>query len=140
MKYRREKDGRIVLSLFKGDRLRACVENLAQQEGIVGARVHAIGVLKDPEIGWYELETRGYHKQVFAGLWEVISLTGNLTLLDDKPLLHAHVAMSGHDYKVVGGHLFDGTVGIVLEMFIEPLTEPLYRRTCEDIGLARWEP
>ena len=140
MKTRREPNGIWVVSLERGDDLRSCVEKLALDEGIDGGRVTAIGGVEDPELGCYELSTKSYLRKAFDGIHELVSLDGNLTVKDGKPYLHAHVVISGADFVAYAGHLFDCKIGLVAEMFIDPLSAPLTRLPCEDIGLARWEP
>jgi len=116
------------------------VQRLAAERGIEAARVTAIGAIEDPEIGVYNLDTKSYDRKVFPGIWELLSLNGNLALLDGKPFLHAHVAIAGDDYSVKGGHLFDALVGVIVEMFVDPYPTPLPRLACEEIGMPRWEP
>lgn len=140
MKHHREDDGRILLSLTAGDDLRESIQGLATELGLVGAQVTGIGALQDPEIGYWDLMQRIYHKRVFEGVWELLTLQGNLSLWEDKPLLHAHVTLSGHDYQVFGGHLFEARIGVVGEFFITPCTDPLPRNFCPELGLPRWEP
>ncbi|MHB2020178.1 MAG: PPC domain-containing DNA-binding protein [Candidatus Xenobia bacterium] len=141
MKVHQEQDGRLVISIARGEMLREQVEGVAARYGVKSARVWAIGALEDPEIGWWELPPGStYHKQVFPGVWELLSLDGNITWWNDRPFLHVHTAISGHDFKVLGGHLFDARVGVTVEMFMDPLATPLPRSFCADIGLPRWEP
>lgn len=140
MKWHRESDGRVLISLTRGDDLRSSVEGLAAELGLVSARITAIGALEDPLIGWWDVPNRVYHKRVFEGIWELLSLDGNLSLVDGKPFMHVHVAISGHDYEVKGGHFFESRVGVVVEMFLDPYPTALPRLMCEDIGLPRWEP
>lgn len=140
MKIHREKDGTCVVSLMRGDAIRAIVEDLAAKAGIVAARVTAIGAVETPELGYYRLDTKEYVRRTFPGILELVSLNGNITLRDGKPFLHAHVAVSGEDFAVYGGHLFDAKAGVVVEMFITPLETPIPRIMCDEIGLARWEP
>lgn len=140
MKLLEESDGRLVVSLARGEMLRACIENLAIQRGIRGARISAIGAIEDPELGCYDLPSQSYDKRVFPGIWELLSMEGNISLLQGRPFLHAHVSISGHDYQALGGHLFDARVGVVVELFIDPLSTPLPRIPCAAIGLPRWEP
>lgn len=140
MKWTQEEDGRVVVSLERGEAIRENVESLATELGLVAAKVSAIGALETPELGCYELDDREYLRREFDGIWELLSLEGNISLLDGEPFLHAHVSISGHDFSVKGGHLFDSRVGVVVEMFIEPLDTPLPRIPCEAIGLPRWEP
>lgn len=140
MKFHREGDGRYVVSLARGDSIRESLEGLARDEGIVGARLSAIGAIEDPELGGYDLDKRGYFRRDFPGLWELVSLEGNLSLLEGKPFLHAHVVITGHDFQAYGGHLFDSKVGVICEVFVEPVSTPLPRILCEAVGLPRWEP
>jgi uncharacterized protein len=128
------------MSIHRGESVREEIEGLAQREGIVGAKISAIGAIEAPELGGYDLEKREYYRKTFDGLWELLALEGNISLLEGKPFMHAHVTISGHDFLTYGGHLFDAKVGVVTEVFIEPLSVPLPRIYCEAIGLARLEP
>ncbi len=140
MKWTTEDDGRVIVSLERGETLRDTIESLAAELGIQAARISAIGALENPELGCYELDDREYLHRTFEGIYELVSLEGNISLLDGEPFLHAHVAISGPDFQVQGGHLFDARVGVVVEMFVEPCDGPLPRMYCDAIGLARWEP
>ena len=140
MKYHRDPTGTLVISLARGDEIRESIESLCVELSIEAAKISAIGAVEDPVLGCYDLPTETYDRRTFDGIWELLSLEGNITLLDGKPFLHAHVTISGHDYKVWGGHLFDSKVGVVTEMFLTPMAMPLPRIPCAAIGLARWEP
>jgi len=140
MKAYKEPDGRWIISLARGDSVRESLEGFAKEHGIVGAKIDGIGAVEDPEIGSYDLPTKAYHRRTFSGIWELLSMHGNLTTYPDAPFLHAHVTISGHDFKTLGGHLFDARIGVAGEIFVEPLTKPLRRIPCEAIGLPRWEP
>lgn len=140
MKTRLDPNGIYVVSLERGDDLRACVEKFALDQDIVGGRVTAIGGLEDAELGAFVLATKQYVRKSFPGILELVSLDGNLTIKEGKPFLHVHAVISGEDFVAHAGHLFDAKVGLVVEMFIDPLSAPLARLQCDEIGLARWEP
>ncbi len=140
MKWRQQEDGRIILSLERGDSIRESVESLAVELDVESAKVSAIGAVEAPELGCYELEDREYIHKTFPGIWELLTLEGNISQLDGEPFLHAHVTISASEFQVKGGHLFDATVGVVVEMFIEPVDGAIQRIPCEAIGLPRWEP
>lgn len=150
MKHRIDPTGVIIANLELGDSFRHSIETLCQELDIWGARVTAIGAFKDPELGCWDVDTRIYDHRTFAGVWELVSLSGNITRRVDadypddggaaRPFLHAHVAISGHDYRVMGGHLFDATCGVVVETFIRPLSDPLDRDYDDAIGLPCWIP
>jgi predicted DNA-binding protein with PD1-like motif len=149
MKHRIEPDGTVVANLQVGDSFRGCIERLCADLDIWGAQVTAIGAFKDPELGCWDVPTRTYDRRTFDGVWELLSLSGNITRRVDAaypaagqlghvPFLHAHVTISGHDYQVFGGHLFDAVCGVVVETFIRPLSSPLDRDYDDSIGLPCW--
>lgn len=147
MKAHIDPSGIHVLRLDRGERVRGVVERYAREAGIVGARVEAIGALKDPELGyywfglpWWMRVNRSYRRKTFRGIWELAPLVGNLTLRDGDPFLHAHVALGGPLFRARVGHLFDATVGVTVEMFLTPLASPLRREMNEDINLPHWCP
>ena len=140
MKVHEDASGLLVVSLARGDDIRSSVEGLAADRGLVGAKLSAIGAIEDPELGYYELPKQTYLRNLFSGIWELVSFQGNISLLDGRPFMHAHAAIGGPDGSTRGGHLFDGRVGVVMELFVEPLETPLPRIPCPAIGLPRWEP
>lgn len=140
MKFHREANGILVVSITLGEEIRANVQALAASEKIVAAQVSAVGAVKDPELGFYNLSERQYQRRVFPGTWELITLQGNIALLDGQPFLHAHAVISEENFQALAGHFFDARVGVVLEMFIISLPTPLRRIYREDIGVPCWEP
>lgn len=139
MHVRKDASGTYIVGMERGDDLRSCVTSLAEREGIRCARVSGtIGAVADPEIGYYDLERKEYLRDVLSGDWELVSLSGNITMKDGAPFLHAHVAVADRSHDVRGGHLFDAAVAVVVEMFIDPFEEPLERRDVEEVGLACW--
>ena len=124
MKVHEDKGGLLVVSLARGDDIRGSVEGLALDRGLVGAKLSAIGAIEEPELGYYDLPNQTYLRNKFAGIWELVSFQGNLSLLDGRPFMHAHAAIGGPDGSTRGGHLFEGRVGVVVELFIEPLETP----------------
>jgi uncharacterized protein len=51
----------------------------------------------------------------------VLSFTGNIVPMDDKPRLHAHVVISKADGTVHGGHFLEGRVSPTLEMIVSEM-------------------
>lgn len=138
MKTRRDHNGTYIVGLERGDSLRGSVESLAKTRGIACARLSAIGAVEDPELGYYDLGKREYLRKTHGGIWELVSLQGNVTMKDGEPFMHAHVAIGGRDYGMRGGHLFDAKVGVTVELFLQPFSTPLDRAFNDDVGLHCW--
>lgn len=139
MQYRRDPNGTIVLSLARGETVRGALEGLVAELDVPSAKVSAVGALEEPELGWYELETKTYHRKTFPGIFELLSCQGNVARIDGAPILHAHVTLSQRGFEVIGGHLFDARVGLLLEVFLEPLERPIQREMNFSLGLAGWK-
>lgn len=79
--------------------------------------ISGIGMLKDFEIGWYNLSKRQYEKEMISVPHELIHISGNVSLKSDFPFPHLHVALAGPSRSAVGGHLLGGTVCNTTELF-----------------------
>ncbi len=120
--------------LEKGDEIVEAITAFCEHNDIKAARLEGIGAVMEAELGFYDLEKQKYHHKKF-GEMEIVSLLGNISLVDDKPFLHAHMVLSGRDFSAVGGHLFNGIVGATCEIFLTPLPHSMKRKHIPEIGL-----
>lgn len=95
----------IVAKLEKNEDLVEKLTQLAQEENIkAGMIVSGIGMLKDPEIGYYT--GTGYEQKKLEGVYELVSITGYLQ--ETTPRVHIHINIADKNNKVYGGHLLSG--------------------------------
>ena len=101
------------------------------------AQFSGIGAVEQVEIGYYDLPNKQYVFRAEAGPFEVANMDGNITELDESPLIHAHAVLSRCDESLecVGGHLRKATVAVTLEVCVWEVTQPLQREFDDDIGL-----
>src|SRR3989339_1884439 len=109
MKIKQDQD-QLWIALERGEEIAACLAKVAKDLGIGSGWVLGIGVAENLELGFYEPNTTLYQRQTFAGSWEILALTGNLTLDQGAPRVHLHGSFSGEDFKVIGGHFFKGHI------------------------------
>lgn len=127
VKYRKDKDKYLIVLQAGQDFLEAMTA-FVKKEKIVGAHFTAIGALKNIQVAYYDLEKQEYKLSVlFETSAEVLSLSGSMGTIDNKPVVHAHLAFSGPDYGVKGGHLMKATTSLILEIFVTPTTKPIER-------------
>ncbi len=139
MKYRKGNNNKILLSLDRGDLINKTFENFSKDNKIVFAWLNGIGAIEDPEIGFYCIDEKSYHRKKFQGEYELTSLMGNITLRDKKYYSHTHITFSDIDYNVYGGHLFDAKISAAGE-FIMIIDEHKLRREMNSrIGLSFWD-
>ena len=134
MKYRKEKSGYLI-RLSRGDRLFDSIISFGESEKIDSAFFWGIGAVEDVVLGYYDLKKKEYIKRVFDGIWELVSLTGNLAKAEDDPIIHAHGVLSDPDNKTIGGHIFGFTTAATVEVYLVPLKSGLERVFDDETGL-----
>ena len=137
MKFRMEKS-RAYMTLAKGDNINKTFESFAEVKGIGCAWLNGIGALENPEIGYYSLEDKAYHRKTFKGEYELTSLIGNITLKEGKPFSHTHITFSDTEFRVFGGHLFNANITAAGEFIMQFGSDEINREMNAEIGLPLW--
>jgi predicted DNA-binding protein with PD1-like motif len=134
MEYRRGEKG-ITLRLDEGDEAVQSILLLCKKEGIRSASLSGIGAVKKAVLAHFDTKEMKYHSELYEGMYEVVSLTGNVTMLGGEPALHAHMVIADTSYKCYGGHLNNAVVNPTLEIVITPLDVEIKREKDEKTGL-----
>src|SRR5262245_45560246 len=101
-----------VIRLDPGEEVPRDVVPAATALGVRTASVTGIGALDRASLGWWDLKERRYVETRVEEPVEVVSLTGNLVVLDGAPFLHAHTVLSRRDGSTVGGHILSARVSV----------------------------
>jgi len=114
----------LIIKLDDGEDVHESLTSICEEHGIRMGWVHSgIGILRDFTLGYYTRE--GYLKRLFNEPYELLSLSGTITL-DAKVPIHLHASLASKDYQVVGGHLFGGTVTNLNEIMITQMPEEIW--------------
>ncbi len=133
------KQGRCILArLDHGADIVKQISDLLDKEKIEAAVFYALGALAEAEIAYYDQTSHEYRKISINEPVELVSCTGNVSLRDGRPFLHAHAVLAFSDGKTIGGHLTSGRV-FAAEAFIQELLgDPLVREHDSTTGLYLW--
>ena len=131
-------NSRVLMTLAKGDYINRTFESFAEIKGIGCAWLNGIGALENPEIGYYSIDDKSYHRKHFKGEFELISLLGNITMKEGKPFAHTHITFSDTNYRVFGGHLFDARITAAGEFLMQLGNDKIIREINHEIGLPLW--
>ena len=114
------KPGRVIVARVKpGSDLLRSLQKIVAEEGITsGVIVSGVGLLKHARLrNCKSLPTEYPITDVnrtflsFEKPLEILSISGNVTLAEGAPLVHAHLTLSsveGDEITVIGGHLIEG--------------------------------
>ena len=126
-----------VLILDPGEEAFATITAFAEQAGIDGASVTAVGAFRQAQVGWFDPNAQTYRGNVIDEQVEVLSLIGDIALGDDgKASLHLHAVLGLRDGSTRGGHLMKGIVRPTLEVVVTETAMHLRRRHRPELGLA----
>ena len=137
MKYKKI-ENYILLSLQNGDYINKSIQRLFRKEKLNSGWVNGLGAIYDIELGCYDLNKKEYIRKIFTGEYELTSLTGNITFLNNEYFVHTHITISNNQFEGTGGHLFDAKISATGEFKIELLNTKINRKFSKDIGLNLW--
>jgi len=133
MKSQRTRYGWVV-RLDSGEEIVGSLTAWALTQGVQGGAISGIGSVGETELGFFWRETGAYERRTFTGEHEILSLLGNLSLLDGKPFPHCHLVISGPDFVAHGGHLFRGVVTVTCEVQVVTSDSPIVRESANEQG------
>jgi hypothetical protein len=124
-----------VLRLEAGDDILDSLQRFAERKRLRAAAFQGIGSLNKAKLGHYDFKTKEYTYEVFDDDLEILSLEGNISSLDQKPLPHAHATLGRRDFSVIGGHLDQGSLANMVEIVVQKLPGRLVKVRDEKMGL-----
>jgi hypothetical protein len=108
----------VVRRLVPGADLLEELSKLVKVEGIELGALSGIGALRKAAVGIFDLEKREYIVNEFDEEMEICALTGNVSLKEGEPFVHAHLALSDREGRGFGGHLMPGCEVFVAEVIL----------------------
>lgn len=118
----------IMLRVDRGEKVMESIGKVAEKENIKAGFVSGIGAVDQAELSYFEVEKDGYNTVNFEEDFEVLSLNGTLSYVDNKPHQHVHMILGREDFSTIGGHLQEATVSITLEVHITVLDTEVNRK------------
>ena len=134
MEYRRFSDA-IIARLDRGEEVIASIEALCAQEHVTLGWVSAIGAVNEATVGCFDTEEKKYYAKQYAGIYEIASLSGTVSVKDAKIYLHIHAVIADREGAAIGGHLSRAIVSATCEISIHALQGSAVRAFSEETGL-----
>ncbi|HSX02506.1 MAG TPA: DUF296 domain-containing protein [Candidatus Saccharimonadia bacterium] len=129
----------LIVRLEPDDDVIAQIQAAAAAHHVVNAEVTGLGSVEAPTLAHYRRDTKQFTERTFDGIFEVVSLVGNISLTDDRPTLHCHVIISDAGMTTHGGHLVRATCSATLELIIRQLDTTYIKRRDDAVGLNVWQ-
>jgi uncharacterized protein len=123
-----------------GDEPYAGLTQFAEQYHVQSGHFTAIGGFSDAKLAWFDLGKKMFRVNPVDQQVEVVSLIGDIALLDGKPQVHMHCVVALPDGTTRGGHILDAHVSPLLEVFVTADPTPLLKKRDPGKGLTLIEP
>jgi predicted DNA-binding protein with PD1-like motif len=128
-----------IFKISRGKDLLEALTDFCHDNQVKCGIVNGIGKLENATIGYYNQAKKKYEKNIIAKPTEIVSMMGNVSIMDNRSNVRVHVTLSDEKNAAFGGHLFPGSKVFVAEVFIQELVgEPKVRRQDKITKLNLW--
>lgn len=121
--------------LEKGEEIVSSLTAYCRNAEIKNGAVIAIGAAEKLKLGFYDTGNNKYNYKHFPGEYEITTLMGNVSLLENELFVHLHITISDEEFHTYGGHLLEGYISITCEFIIEAFKMAIERQYDEVTGL-----
>lgn len=115
------------------------LEKFVAENNIHSAWFSIIGALKSSKFAFYDQKQKKYLIMELEEEGEILNCTGNISLRDGKPFIHAHITLADREGKAYGGHLFGAKV-FAAEIYLKKFEKTVSRKMDKNTNLALLEP
>ncbi|MBS5724994.1 MAG: DNA-binding protein [Clostridiales bacterium] len=125
----------LIARIDPGEEILEQIREIAQREQIALASVNALGAVSAFTVGVFDTREKRYMANDFRGNFEIVSLTGTISTMDDKFYCHLHMSAGNEKGEVFGGHLNSAVVSATCEMVMHMINGKVDRRFHASVGL-----
>lgn len=126
---------KIILRFDRGDDVITGITKYCTENNTKAGFFTGLGACGEVILAYYDLENKQYLDKTISEDLEIISLIGNIAMLDGKATIHCHGSFSDRDYKTVAGHVKSLTVSATCEIHLTVLDGKIERGFDESTGL-----
>ncbi len=130
---------KLIVRIDKGEELIETLTNICKQENIKLGSITGIGAANKVKIGLFDVEKKEYFSQEFNENFEISSLIGNISTMNNEVYLHLHINVANSSQQTFGGHLNLCIISATFEGIIDIIDGEIDRKFSEDVGLNLFE-
>lgn len=131
----RKVDGTYIVSVADKSSLLKALTDFVVTQKITAGQITGIGATNEATLRFFDPQTKKYVDKTFKEQMEISNLSGNISEVGDKPMLHLHITLGKADYTALAGHLLDARIRGAGEFFIYPANSKVVKVRNEEVGL-----
>ncbi|MEM0011174.1 MAG: DNA-binding protein [Candidatus Bathyarchaeia archaeon] len=115
------------------------LKDLARKLGVKTGIFMLLGALKNATLLYYIQSEKKYTKLTFDFPLEIVSGSGNIAVMNDDLIIHAHIVLADKEGKCYGGHLTEGSRVFSCEVYLRELSPTIQRKYDVTTGLNLYD-
>ncbi|MEK7134218.1 MAG: PPC domain-containing DNA-binding protein [Patescibacteria group bacterium] len=135
MKTAHQKGNTYILNAARGEEVVAALKNVLREKNIRAAHFTGLGAADFCDVAYYNLRDKKFEQHEMAEETEILSLVGNVGMLGDETIIHAHGVFGRRDLSTFGGHIFAMRVSGACEIHLTVLDGEMTRAHDDETGL-----
>jgi predicted DNA-binding protein with PD1-like motif len=124
------------IKLEKGEEALNSLIQFCIKNKISNASFSGIGATNNLTVGSFDLKNRRYIDKTFNEPLEILSLVGNISLVNKKPFAHAHIIAGKENFIAIGGHVKQCYISLTCEIYLVSYKQPIERIPNKDLGIS----
>ena len=125
---------------YKDDDVMSGLTDFAITHKISDAHFTAIGAVSGATLAWLDIPKKMYRRIAVTQQVEVVSLTGDIAVLNGVPVVHMHTVLSKPDGSTIAGHVFELVTNPTVEVFMTVNKTPLGKKADDLSGMKLIDP
>lgn len=102
---------------------------------IQAGEVTGIGAVEEATLRFFKPSNKKYVDKTFKEQMEITNISGNVSEIEGKPILHLHITLGREDYTALAGHLLDAKIRGAGEFIFYPLNTRVVKIKNEEVGI-----
>ena len=126
---------RWLIRLEKGEEITRSIISFSEKNRVFSASLIGIGATNKFSLSVFDTSLNKYIEKEYEGDYEITSLTGNISLYENKPSLHIHITLGDRNNVAIGGHLGYAFISGTCEIVVDEFSTHIERKFDKESGL-----
>lgn len=131
----RKVDQIYIVSLKDGSGIADALTDFVKSQNIQAGEITGIGAVSEATLRFFRPSDKNYVDKTFNEQMEMTNISGNVSEIEGKPVLHLHITLGREDYTALAGHLLDAKIRGAGEFIFYPLNTRVVKVKNEEVGI-----
>ncbi|SHM40820.1 hypothetical protein SAMN05444360_111153 [Chryseobacterium carnipullorum] len=131
----RKVDSVYIMSIKDQSGIVEALTDFVINQKIQAGEVTGIGAVEEATLRFFKPSNKNYVDKTFKEQMEITNISGNVSEIEGKPMLHLHITLGREDYTALAGHLLDAKIRGAGEFIFYPLNTRVVKIKNEEVGI-----